>query len=35
MAPALLADSTLLLAVRNILAGEARLNWGEDMAIEF
>ena len=35
MPPALLADCTLLLAVRDILAGEARLNWSEDVPIGF
>ncbi len=35
MPPALLADCTLLLAVRDVLAGEARLNWSEDVPIGF
>ena len=35
MPPALLADCALLLAVRDVLAGEARLNWSEDVPIGF
>ena len=35
MPPALLADCTLLLAVRDKLAGQARLNWSENLPIEF
>ena len=35
MTPALLADCTLLLAVRDVLAGEARLNWSENVPIGF
>ncbi len=32
---ALLADCTLLLAIRDVLAGEARLNWSEHLPVRF